>query len=214
MPVIFEQKESSSLIIVVWQISETEEELLNLLPTLREEEKSFFSRLSFPARRLEWLASRVLIHHYTGQYPAARYKDNGQPFLIDCNDKISISHTRGYAAISVSQEKTPGVDIEYPSPRIEKVMNRFLHPEEKAFLSSKGVLKEHQLGLIWCLKEAVFKKCGIPGLIFKDQIIAQPFTPLTQDGTFSARVIHTQRSPELLQLKYIIHKNFYLAWTV
>ncbi|PRZ02185.1 4'-phosphopantetheinyl transferase superfamily protein [Marinilabilia salmonicolor] len=214
MPVLFKKQEGSTPLTVVWKISETEEELIKILPPLKDEEKIFLSRLSFPARRLEWLASRILIHLVTGHYPAARYKDNGQPFLVDCNDKISISHTKGYAAISVSKDKIPGVDIEYPSSRIEKVMNRFLHPEEKAFLSNNSVLKERQLGLIWCLKEAVFKQCGIPGLIFKEQIISQPFTPEDDSGIFLARVAHRAQPPEVLNLQYFIHQDFYLAWTL
>ncbi len=213
MPFFFEKKARPDRLVAVWQITETEEELLKLLPPLQEEEKSFLARVTSPPRKLEWLASRVLIYQYTGSYPASRYKDNGQPFLTGCNDQISISHTKGFAAIALSKNNTPGIDIEYPSARIEKVMNRFLHPEEHRFLSTTD-LRNRQMGLIWCLKEAVFKQTGIPGLSFKDQIITRPFMPSSDEGEIFARLILPGKMELPIKLEYHIHQDFYLTWTI
>jgi phosphopantetheinyl transferase len=213
MSFFFEKKIRPDSLIAVWQITEKVEEFLKLLPPLQKEEQSFLARITFPARKLEWLASRVLIYQYTGFYPASGYKDTGQPFLTACNDKISISHTKGYAAIALSKKKMPGIDIEYPSTRIEKVMDRFLHPEEHKFLSTSN-LRNRQLGLIWCLKEAVFKQTGIPGLSFKDQIVTQPFMPLSDKGEIAAKIILPGRTQKTIKLEYHIHQDFYLAWTI
>lgn len=213
MPFFFEKQIRPDHLVAVWKITETVEDLLKLLPQLQKEEKSFLTRISFPARKLEWLASRVLIYQYTGFYPASGYRDNGQPFLTACNDQVSISHTKGYAAIALSKKEILGIDIEYPSPRIEKVMDRFLHPEEHKFLSTSN-LKDRQLGLIWCLKEAIFKQAGIPGLSFKDQIVTHPFIPLSDKGEITAAIILPGRTQKTIKLEYHIHQDFYLTWTI
>jgi len=213
MPVFFEKKVTPHLRIAVWEISETEKELLQLLPPLKKEEEDFLGKISFAPRKLEWLASRVLIYRLTGIYPASGYKDNGQPFLTGCDEKISISHTKGFAAIALSTEKMPGIDIEYPSHRIEKVSNRFLHEDETRFLSTTG-LKTRQLGLIWCLKEAVFKQSGSPGLNFKEQIKTRPFIPTSDEGEISASVMSGGNQSKTVNLEYLIRRDFYLAWTL
>lgn len=213
MPVFLEKKVTPHLRIAVWEITETEKELLQLLPLLENEEAAFLGRISFAPRKLEWLASRVLIYRLTGIYPASRYKDNGQPFLTGCDEKISISHTRKFAAIALSTGETPGIDIEYPSPRIEKVSDRFLHQDESNYLST-GKIKKRQLGLIWCLKEAVFKQSGSPGLNFKEQIITQPFFPSSDEGEITASVKMQNTQNENIKLEYLIRPDFYLAWTL
>jgi phosphopantetheinyl transferase len=213
MPVLFEKRVNPNLRIAVWEITENEEELVQLLPPLKNEEKTFLERISFSPRKQEWLASRVLIFRQTGIYPASRYKDNGQPLLIGCNEKISISHTRGFAAIALSTGEMPGIDIEHPSSRIEKVSDRFLHPEETRFLSS-DILKTRQLGLIWCLKEAIFKKSGTPGLNFKEQILTHPFSPESCEGQITASVMPKNTQKSTIHLEYLIQQRFYLAWTI
>ncbi len=213
MPFFFEKKVNPYLRVAVWEITETETELLQLLPPLQSKEASFLESISFVPRKLEWLASRILIYRLTGKYPASQYKDNGQPFLTGCNEKISISHTRGFAAIALSAEKMPGIDIEYPSNRIEKVSDRFLHHGEISYLST-GELKTRQLGLIWCLKEAVFKQIGSPGLNFKEQIITHRFFPTSDQGHITASVCLPENPSKTIDLEYLICPGFYLAWTL
>ncbi|WP_462316958.1 4'-phosphopantetheinyl transferase family protein [Marinilabilia sp.] len=209
MPLLFKKKVSKSTRIAVWAIQEEEEVLLQLLPPLRTADKEHLDKISFIPRRLEWLASRVLIHQMTGLYPETRYHQNGQPYISNCPEFVSISHTKGYAAISLSTITFPGIDIEFPSHRIEKVAKRFLNESEKSFLDPAYTQK--QLGLIWCTKEAIFKKAGTPGLVFKNQIIARPFIPKSQEGQLSASLQLTS-THEDINLEYLISQDFYLVW--
>ncbi len=179
------------------------------MPALQPVEQAFLTKITYPDRRMEWLASRVLLYRLTGMYPATRYNDNGQPFVSSCHENISISHTRGYAAIALSKKTMPGIDIEYPSERIEKVAPRFLNDSEKAFTG--GSVKNQQLGLIWCAKEALYKKAGHPGLIFKDQIVLAPFKP-AKSGILMATVKINDISTTI-NLGYQIDKNYFLVWT-
>lgn len=210
MAIVFEQTNNNSTRIAVWEISENEEELLNLLPPLENKEEKFLQNISNASRRKEWLASRVLTYQLTGLYPAIGYNESGQPFLIHSCDNLTISHTKGYAAIGLSKKTIPGVDIEYPSDRIKKVSERFLNALEKQFIQEKW--RDIQLGLIWCAKEAVYKASGLPGLAFKEQIIISPFSPNSTHGSFVATV-HAQNQILPYSLNYQINKNYYLVWT-
>ncbi len=209
MPLIFKNQINNYTRIAVWQISEKEEILIDMLPVLKSPEKKFLNNISHLPRRLEWLASRVLIYKLTGLYPATQYNDNGQPVVSDCHENISISHTIGHAAILLSEKSVPGIDIEYPSARIEKVSGRFLNSEEKNYISKME--RNHQLGIIWCVKEAIFKQTGHPGLIFKNHIIVDSFTP-ESSGTLWATVF-VEGNEKRVQLGYYIDASYYLVWT-
>lgn len=210
MPLLFESRETDPVRIAVWKITEGEEDFLQMLPKLAPSDSDFLSGISWQPRRLEWLASRVLLHRMTGFYPDVCYKENGQPEMSMCNEHISISHTRDFAAIALSTQDTPGIDIERPSSRIGKVKNRFLNDQEKEFISPNT--EDEQLGLIWCAKEAIFKKAGQKGLNFREDIIISPFTP-KEKGHFSASLFPGWEQETGIELYYIKRDEFYLAWT-
>lgn len=63
---------------------------------------------------------------------------------------ISISHTRGYIAIILSETKNVGIDIEYVSDRVEKISSRFMREDE----SADDIIS---LLVHWCAKETLYK---------------------------------------------------------
>ena len=211
MPLLFENRLSASIRTAVWEIAESEETLLQMLPTLTPIHSRFLDKISCQPRRLEWLASRVLLHQLTGLYPEVCYNEKGQPEMVGCHEYISISHTREFAAVALSPWFVPGIDIERPSPRIEKVKDRFLNEHEKNFISS--YTEKEQLGLIWCAKEALFKKAGKKGLNFRENIIISPFYP-EEEGRISAFLRTSDDDDTEIALNYLNRNDFYLAWTI
>ncbi len=209
MPIVFEHQPDPNTRVAVWEITETRETLLALLPPLAPPEQLVFERMSFEPRQLEWLASRVLTHQLGQCYPAVSYNHSGQPTLTHPSLKISISHTRGYAAVAVSSSQIPGIDIEYPSSRIEKVAKRFINASETAFTSEQH--KSAQLAIIWCAKEAIFKMAGRPGLIFKNDIILDPFVP-QKTGKLTAS-LHIDNHSKPVRLEYRVTENYYLVYS-
>jgi 4'-phosphopantetheinyl transferase len=207
MPLIFKQQRGNNS-IALWKIDEKEESLLQMLPPLKEAEQIFLNKISHAPRRIEWLASRILLYSITGIYPKIFYNDNGQPTLLHSHANVSISHTRGYAAIAVSSNCMPGIDIEYPSPRIRKVSSRFLNSQEEIFISETD--SQTQLALIWCAKEAIYKKAGQAGLNFKDQIIIAPFSP-NETGTLEAS-LKSESEESKLQLNYYNTNHYSMVW--
>ena len=75
--------------------------------------------------------------------------------------QISISHTRGYAALILSDDSEVGIDIEYRSDRVERIASRFIRPDEKAETTDEKLL-------LWSAKEAVYKLFSEDNLMFFD----------------------------------------------
>ena len=75
--------------------------------------------------------------------------------------RISISHTRGFAAVLLSTSEQVGLDIEYRSDRVERIASRFIRPDEMADSTDKKLL-------LWSAKEAVYKLFSEDNLLFFD----------------------------------------------
>ena len=96
------------------------------------------------------------------------HEPSGKPFLTSSLSPhttplphLSISHTRGYVAILLSDDSQVGVDIEYRSDRVERIARRFIHPDEKAETIEEKLL-------LWSAKEAVYKLFSEDRLAFFD----------------------------------------------
>ena len=115
----------------IWKITETFDELCDMLPhsaCYREHAFHFAAE----RRRLEYVAVRLLIFTLTGEELQVEYLPSGRPFLRDRRLQLSISHTFGYAAVLFSEEYEAGLDIEVFSERIVKLKERLIGPEEAA----------------------------------------------------------------------------------
>ncbi|MEN7546595.1 4'-phosphopantetheinyl transferase superfamily protein [Rapidithrix thailandica] len=91
----------------------------------------------------------------------------GKPFLKNSNFHISVSHSDTYALGILHEQKPVGIDIEKVTPRIFRVVDKFLSSEEKAQLSMEDA---HELTRCWCAKEALYKFFGKKQLSLKEDI--------------------------------------------
>lgn len=100
-------------------------------------------------RQLEIMAVYALLFSMTGD-PELRiaHDEQSRPLLKGYN--ISISHTRGFAALLLSTDANVAVDIEYMSDRVKKVAAKFVRPDEQA-------PDLRSLLIHWCAKETVYK---------------------------------------------------------
>lgn len=84
---------------------------------------------------------------------------SGAPFLPGYPDKvISISHSGDYIAISIGNSPQ-GIDIQIPSPKLNRVASRFISSDDAMPPSCSDPLL-----LLWTIKEAVYKAALTPGL--------------------------------------------------
>lgn len=150
----------------VWKITETADELSLLVP----DGLACYAREKFASerRRAEWLAVRVIMAQLFGDSAHIVYDVAGKPSIEGVSGYISVSHTKGYAAVVFSLECEVGVDVELLSRDVLPVAARFMHVESLDLLPP---VERNRVALVnWCAKEALFKITGDLGGNFKDNI--------------------------------------------
>ena len=80
--------------------------------------------------------------------------DDRTPVLYPNDYEISITHSFPYAALAISEHKI-GIDIEPFNPKILRVKDKFLYPEEAEFIEKNKEVA--YLTVIWSLKESLYK---------------------------------------------------------
>lgn len=187
--------------VAIWQIAEREDELVVPLPHAEALLDEARRRFKAPSRRSEWLAVRRLLHEL-GVASHIGYLPSGRPYLVDDARHLSISHTRGYAAVALHSGMPVGLDIEQRTDKVCRVQEKFLSHEEKIFLPS-GKNNVEALLILWTAKEAMFKLVDRPGIDFADHFHLSPFR-VADAGKCTARETFT---PE--------HRTFCLHyWTL
>lgn len=124
---------------------------------------SFYSFKS-PKRKLEYYYTRVLWKNFQIGCEI-EYDSNRRPFLK--TGHISISHSRDIILIGYNASHPVGVDAEYISPKIKKILDKFISEEDKNLLPD---LSDETITVVWSVKEAVYKMENIPGISFKENI--------------------------------------------
>ena len=159
----------------LWQMDESPEQLFDLYPHLLPYRSSLDDKYKNDGRKLEFLAIRALMYEMLRVNEASKgllshagdFTHNGQGKPLFRGYHVSISHTKGYAALILSKKSEVAVDIEYMSDRVERIASKFLRKDERAdSLDAKLV---H-----WCAKETVFKLFSEENLLFEDMRV-KPF---------------------------------------
>lgn len=199
-------KQIDTIQLAIWKIEESKEELLSMLEN-RDWVKNILS-IKSDKILLEKLAVRVLLKELFGEEKQIYYYPTGRPYLSDESSFITISHTRGYAAVAVNKQYPIGIDIEYISEKIKRVQSRVV--SEKEYIDKEKEL-EHLL-LHWSAKETIFKVLDAEGVDYIDHIYVHPFTP-QYEGRFQVSEYKTS-SRKVFDLYYQIDADYVLALTL
>lgn len=201
MPLYSIDRFDKESLLAVWEITETEEELINETSVPEDELKDILLSPS-PRRRIERLAVRALINASFDKRQYLGYEENNRPFLKNYPGDISISHTNRFACIYVHENMNTGVDIESINRNFYAVEARILSPSEIDYLDDD--IKQQQLCLIWCAKEAIYKVMNQRGVDFMKHIAIKKFS-LKQNGKLSG----TFHNPdENISVKLKLHYKF------
>ena len=187
----------------IWKIEESWEELLQQLEH-RETYLPLLKRYKSEGRKSEWLSVRVLLKELTGSEMGILYHDSGVPYLSDSLLHISISHTKGYAAVLLSPHKPVGIDIEYRSERIHRIKSRFLSEAELELL---GELSTNKLLVCWSAKETVFKMLEQKTADLQKDIQIVDFNSENMSGIIMVKETLISRST-IYQIAYMITPDF------
>ena len=196
--------------ISVWEVTESEEELLKIISIPNDElEELYFTRSE--SRRKEKLAVRALLNTVFEDKVYLGHHDNGSPFIQNNSTHISITHTTRFVAIITHPTEDVGIDIECLERDFSAVEKKALSEEEREDLSDKH--RNLQLAIYWCAKEAIYKRMSQHGVDFAKQMEVDKFNP-KDEGEIDATFIDKDGEEEEFELGYEVFDNHVLVWLV
>ena len=190
MPIIH-RIEKKEVYILVWEITETLDELLYLNGNINT------TNYTSEKRKKEHLIRPLMVNKICPTKTII-YNEFGAPELNN-GKHISISHSKELVSVILSDTKT-GLDIQQISEK-----SLLLAPK---FVSEKNLIKlnKEKATLIWCIKEAIYKWHQKGGVDFIKDIIIPEFVAKKH-----GKVIAYFRAKEL-NLNYLKINNHYLVY--
>jgi 4'-phosphopantetheinyl transferase len=199
MPLVHSEKIEETSTLLVWKLTETEEELLLLMTEGHNLDD--LNHISHPQKRREWLASRNLIKIITeqsvGDYEGTYKDDHGKVYLSNNQAHISITHTYDYVAAILDPTNQVGIDMEKLDAKLQRTAGKFLNEPEHDH--ANGDLR--LLAIYWCAKEAIYKLYGRTKVSFKEDIRISPF--YADDSILRGSVNGGHE---------IVHAQFHVRW--
>jgi phosphopantetheinyl transferase len=210
MALYLKKQLDNEAVIGVWQITETEEELIALSATPSDEleEISFIASESLRKQRL---AVRALLNELFDEKVYLSHHDNGKPYIENSAVNISITHTAKYVAVILHDEEDVGIDIESLDRDFSAVESKALSEEERDDLDDDR--KSEQLAIYWCAKEAIFKRVSVYNVDFAEQIEVERFRP-RGEGELEATFIDKDGEETEFALEYMTFDRHVLVWVV
>lgn len=150
MSLLFIKSLSEHVHLGLWKIDEEIDDYYLLFPHLFRFREFLDRNYKSDVRKKEFLSVRALLFNMTHDEKSSEisYELSGKPFMKDYY--ISISHTKGFAAVILSQTGNVAVDIEYYSARVQKIADRFIRSDEQADSLNDKLVN-------WCAKEVMYK---------------------------------------------------------
>ena len=135
MPLFLKKELEDDARIYVWEITETEEELM-ASTSVPDNELEELSYTRSEARRKEKLAERALLNEIFPEKLYLGHHDNGKPYLQNTAMEISISHTNRFVAILLHPDEDLGIDIECLDRDFSAVEQKALSEDEQQALEA------------------------------------------------------------------------------
>ncbi len=204
---IYEQFKSHNADVLIWEITESADELIGMLSNF-ESYKPEYESIKTNKRRIEFLTARIAINQLLGDEKMIVYDKSGKPFLKNEKTFISISHSKKWLALIAHPDLKAGIDIECPTEKIVQVYKRFLNPAEQKELFDEG--SSIKLQLAWSAKEALFKIIGDSAVDFAKQLHIFPFE-LKDEGSIKAEHLPYK---DVYNLHYKVESNYNLVYCI
>lgn len=201
MPLLFVKDVAPNVKLGVWSIKENVDEFFfgnACLEAMRDE----ISLLKSYQRRCEVLAVRLLLDKMLGYDVVLSHNSDGKPILNN-GMNIGVSHTKGCAAVILSPCNNVSVDVEYLNDRVERIVGKFLRPDEKAETLLEKLLH-------WCAKETLYKIYSADHLALADMWVLS----VEGDNANGFVVIKNVQRGETLNVDYRVFDNLVLTYAV
>jgi 4'-phosphopantetheinyl transferase EntD len=210
MALFLTKKLDNGASIYVWDITETEEELL-AMGSIPSEELEELSLIRSESRRKEKLAERALLNTIFEDKVYLGHHDNGKPFLQNSLQELSITHSRRFVAIITHPSEDLGIDIESLDRDFSAVEAKALSEDEIDDLADNK--RNIQLAIYWCTKEALFKRMSLMEVDFAEQIEVEKFR-VHDEGWLEATFYHKDGTEDEFELEYMVFENHVMVWVV
>ena len=210
MALFFSRELDNGAMVSVWEITESEEELLSL-SSVPNDELEELQLIKSVDRRRERLAVRALLNELFEGKVYLGHHDNGRPFLQNSLIEISISHTKRFAVVLTHPEESVGIDIESLSRDFSAVEKKALSSDEIDDLSERN--RNLHLAIYWSAKEAIYKRMSLSDVDFAKQIELKRFSP-RDSGEIDATFILKDGEEMEFELGYEIFEDHVMAWLV
>jgi len=170
MPLLFVKSLDKDVRLGVWKIEEDVDDFLTSQVEMHTIFQQEIAAYKSQARRLEKLAVYSLLWNMVNDCPIITHNADGKPFVQGWN--ISISHTKGYAAVMVSPHSEVAVDIEYRSNRVSRIAHRFMRDDEMQAEVTAQLVS-------WCAKETLYKYYSAQNLQYFDMRVTLDNSAMT-----------------------------------
>lgn len=198
MPLVYHEWIHQDLQLGLWHITESVDELISML-FLNKEEFDTLASFGNDSRRKQWLSYRALIRNLVKADYIYRiyYDENNKPYLVNPQRSISISHCSQYSTVLISpnMKLMHGLDIEPIHPKILKVTDKFMAPEEVEEWKNSGDLEKAVA--YWTFKEAIYKAYGKKYITLRGNILIDPFELSSSSMSGSIRLKSKQQTFKL-----------------
>lgn len=175
---------SPTAVLGLWHRTEAAADLWPLLPGAGAPYAALLPPTAGPDRQGQWLAGRVLAHAVAAElWPGApnllvrNDAATGRPFVegpgVPAGAVVSLSHSGAWAAALLATGGRVGVDVELVRDKARRIAPKFLSATELA--GAQGVDTDAHFTLLWSAKETLYKLAEQRGLIFKVQLLLEPF---------------------------------------
>ena len=220
--------------IAVWEITETEKELLDILARDeedRDEELEEIALYQSEQSRREKLSVLCLVQQLFNE-PASQYPqgpvhighhENGSPYIENDSTRISITHTKRFSAVIVHPSEEVGIDIESIKRDFAAVEKRALSEEEREDLVEKDETdpeqmeeRNTQLAIYWCAKEALYKRMDRNNVDFSRDMEVDRFS-VRDEGEIDVVFKYPkseQNDEEEFEMSYEVFEDHVMVWMV
>jgi len=170
---------------------------------------NYYESISNKKRKIEWLSIRQLLIDL-GDEVDIYYDEHGKPHFTEGSAHLSISHSQNAIAVSMHESKAHGVDLQYLTPKIKNIKNKYLREEE---LLEIGKGSTEELSIYWSMKEALFKLYGKKDIFLKENIRISNMQQADNKFIATGEIIHIDEKIKV-EMEAILLEDYVLAYTL
>lgn len=201
MSLLYIENLESDVRLGVWKMDEMNEDDFLCIEGVSDVLPDIVSQYRSESRRREKLSVYALLFTMTGDKSLRIWhEESGKPFVDGMN--ISITHTKGYAALILSEKHNVAIDIEYCSDRVERIVERFIRKDEPM----KG-LEQHLIN--WSAKETMYKYFSEEDLQYFDMRVHA-----FDDNDEGTLIIDDLKDPKSLEVRYKVTDEYVITYSL